>query len=97
LEEHKVGNATQTLGPLLGPLIGFLFTLGAVLFIALRADKTERPGALEALQAAATGAVPPESSPAGTHPGEAAAAPHDAEAPQAEPGPFSSGPGAPQP
>jgi hypothetical protein len=97
LEEHKVGNATQTLGPLLGPLIGFLFTLGAVLFIALRADKTERPGALEALQAAAAGGVPPETSPASTPPGEAAATPQHAEAPQEGPGPSSSGPGSPQP
>lgn len=39
----------------LGPLIGFLFTTGTVLFIALTAHRTERPGALEALQAEARG------------------------------------------
>lgn len=34
----------------LGPLLGFLFTIGTVLFIAFTAHRTERPGALEALQ-----------------------------------------------
>jgi hypothetical protein len=34
----------------LGPLLGFLFTIGTVVFIALTAHRTERPGALEALQ-----------------------------------------------
>ena len=37
-------------GVVLGPAIGFLFTVGTVLFIAFTAHRTERPGALEALQ-----------------------------------------------
>ncbi|MEB3196839.1 MAG: hypothetical protein VKP62_06505 [Candidatus Sericytochromatia bacterium] len=37
----------------LGPLLGFLCTTAAVLFIAWGAHRTERPGALEALQAEA--------------------------------------------
>ncbi|MEB3220690.1 MAG: hypothetical protein VKS61_01295 [Candidatus Sericytochromatia bacterium] len=73
-----MGYATQSLGPLLGPLIGFLFTVGTLLFIALRAHKTERPGALEALQAAAAGQVSP--------PGEAAPPEQQAQAPEAPPG-----------
>ncbi|MEB3328724.1 MAG: hypothetical protein VKQ33_05780 [Candidatus Sericytochromatia bacterium] len=92
-----MGHAIQTLGPLLGPLIGFLFTLAAVLFIALRADKTERPGALEALQAAATGGPPPAGEGALGQPAEAPAT----EAPpaaQPQPGPDAPppGPDAPQ-
>ena len=73
-----MGNATQSLGPLLGPLIGFLFTVGTLLFIALRAHKTERPGALEALQAAAAGQAPP--------PGEAAPPEQPVQAPDAPSG-----------
>lgn len=30
----------------LGPLLGFLFTTGTILFVALNADKTARPGQL---------------------------------------------------
>lgn len=43
----------------IGPLLGFLFTVGTILFIALTAHRTERPGALEALQAEARGELPP--------------------------------------
>lgn len=38
----------------LGPFIGFLFTTATLLFIVWGAHRTERPGALEALQAQAT-------------------------------------------
>lgn len=54
--EHIPGNV-------LGPLIGFLFTVGTVLFIAFTAHRTERPGALEALQEEARRLAEGESSP----------------------------------
>ncbi len=53
----------QLPGNLLGPLLGFLFTVGTVLFIAFTAHRTERPGALEALQADARRLASGESSP----------------------------------
>lgn len=50
----------------LGPFIGFLFTTATLLFIVWGAHRTERPGALEALQAEAAGeqgAQPPVGAP----------------------------------
>jgi hypothetical protein len=47
----------------LGPFIGFLFTTATLLFIVWGAHRTERPGALEALQAEAAGEQPTVISP----------------------------------